>query len=65
MRTSLNIFEDNETRTKPINKGRCPTMRHVSRTHRLDLDWLYDGTDLDPMIQIKYVNTTQQLSDIF
>ena len=39
-------------------------MRHVSRTHRVDLDRLYDRMNLDPMTQIKYVNTTQQLADI-
>ena len=25
-----------------------PTMRHVSRTHRVALDWLFDMTNLDP-----------------
>ena len=39
-------------------------MRHTSRTHRVDLDWQYDHNNLDPMIQIKYVNTTQELADI-
>ena len=32
-------------------------MRHVTRTHRIDLDWLHDWINLDPMLQIKYVNT--------
>ena len=41
-----------------------PTMRRVSRTHRVDLDRLYDCINLDPEIPIKYVNTTQQLTDI-
>ena len=39
-------------------------MRNVSRTHRVDLDWLCDRIDLDPMMQVKCVNTTQQLADI-
>ena len=39
-------------------------MRHTSRTHRVDLDWQYDRNNLDPMIQIKCVNTTQELADI-
>ena len=29
-------------------KERSPTMRHVSRTHRVALDWLLDRTNLDP-----------------
>ena len=28
--------------SKMIIKGRSPTMRHVSRTHRVALDWLFD-----------------------
>ena len=28
-------------------------MRHVSRTHRVALDWLFDRINLDPKIQIK------------
>ena len=28
-------------------------MRHVSRTHRVTLDWLFDRISLDPKIQIK------------
>ena len=39
-------------------------MRHVSRTHRVALDWLLDRINLDPKIQIKYSDTTNQLADI-
>ena len=38
----LYVFEDNEVVIKMIIKGRSPTMRHVSRTHRVALDWLFD-----------------------
>ena len=38
----LYVFEDSEAVTKMIIKGRSPTMRHVSRTHRSALDWLFD-----------------------
>ena len=38
----LYVFEDNEALIKMIIKGRRPTMRHVSRTHRVALDWLFD-----------------------
>ena len=50
----LYVFEDNEAVIKMIIKGRSPTMRHVSRTHRVALDWLFDRINLDPKIQIKY-----------
>ena len=49
----LCIFEDIEAVIKKITKGRSPTMRHVSRTHRVALDWLFDRTNLDPKIQVK------------
>ena len=39
-------------------------MRHVSRTHRVALDWLFDRINLDPKIQIKYIDTKHQLADI-
>ena len=39
-------------------------MRHVSRTHRVALDWLFDKINLDPQIQIKYVDTKHQLADM-
>ena len=39
-------------------------MRHVSRTHRVALDWLFDRINLDPKIQIKYIDTKNQHADI-
>ena len=63
-RTSLHIFGDHETAIKQIQKGRSPTTRHVSRADRVDLGRLYDRINLGPMVQIKYVNSTQQLADI-
>ena len=60
----LYVFEDNEAVIKMIIKGRSPTMRHVSRTHRVAPDWLFDRINLDPKIQIKYIDTKNQLADI-
>ena len=60
----LFVFEDNEAVIKMIIEGRSPTMRHVSRTHRVALDWLFDRINLDSKIQIKYIDTKIQLADI-
>ena len=60
----LYVFEDNEAVVKMIIKGRSLTMRHVSRTHRVALDWLFDRINLDSKIQIKYIDTKNQLADI-
>ena len=58
------VFEDNEAVIKMIIKGRSPTMRHVFRTHRVAIDWLFDRINLHPKIQIKYIDTKNQLADI-
>ena len=60
----LYVFEDNEAVIKMIIKGRSQIMRHVPRTHRVALDWLFDRTSLDPKIQIKYIDTKDRLADI-
>ena len=39
-------------------------MRHVSRTHRVASDWLFDRINLDPKTQIKHVDTRKKLADM-
>ena len=58
------MFEDNETVIRIMTKGRSLAMRHVSRTHRVALDWLFDRINLDPKIQIKCIDTKNQLADM-
>ena len=60
----LYVFEDNAAVIEMIIKGRSPTMRHVSRTDRVSLDWLFDRINLDPKIQIRYIDTKHQIADI-
>ena len=43
---SLFVFEDNDAVIKMIMNGPSPTLRHVSRTHRVNLDWLFDSISL-------------------
>ena len=40
-------------------------MRHVARTHLIDVDWLWERTREDPGEFIKYVGTKEQIADIF
>ena len=62
---SCTFLEDNEAAINVIFKGRNPTMRHVSRTHKVALDWLFDRIKCNKhKIQIKYVDTKDQLADI-
>ena len=60
----LYVFEDNEAVIKTIKKGRNPKMRHVSRTHRVALDRFFDRINLDSRIQIKHIDTKNQLAYI-
>ena len=59
------IFEDNEAVIKMIIKGRIPTMRHVSRTHRVALDWLYSIESIwTPKSKSNTLTPRIQLADI-
>ena len=39
-------------------------MRHVTRTMRIDIDWLFERIKTDKGIFLKYVNTKEQLADV-
>ena len=60
----LTIMEDNEAVIKMTRKGRSPALRHVARTHRVNLDWLFERLNHDQSLAMRYVRTTQQLADI-
>jgi hypothetical protein len=61
----LVVLEDNDAVIKMIMKGRTNRMRHVPRTHRIDLDWLFDVMREDSGLKLKYINTKDQVADIF
>ena len=61
----LYVFEDNEAVIKMIMKRQKSNNENMfPRTHRVALDWLLDRINLDPKIQIKYIDTKSQLADI-
>ena len=39
-------------------------MRHVSKTHRVSLDWLFNRIHFDHKIQIRFIDTKHQMADI-
>ena len=55
----LIVLEDNEGVIKMLYKGRSRNMRHVTRTMRIDIDWLFERLKTDKGIFLKYVNTNQ------
>ena len=63
-RVQQSVFEDDEAVVKMIFKGRSSHMRHVARTHRVGLDWLFERDNWDSNISIRHVNTKGQIADI-
>ena len=61
----LYVFEDNEAVIKMIIKGRRPTMRHVSRIHRVAFHGFFDRVNLDTKIQTKYIDTKKTNSQTY
>ena len=57
-------FEDTKAVINVIMKGRSPTMRHVSGTHRVALDWLFDRINFRHKIQVRNIDTKHQLADM-
>ena len=54
------LFENNEAVIRMIIKDRSPNLRQVSRTHRVDLDWLFGIVTLDRSMSIRHVRTAEQ-----
>ena len=61
----LVILEDNQAVIKMCIKGRSPSMRCVGRTHRVNLDWLWERVRRDPGIWIKYCESKSQITNMF
>lgn len=64
MKMNLTICEDNKVTITRVLKGRITPMRHVSRTHRVNLPCLYDVVQNGGHISIKHINTKQQSASI-
>ena len=45
-------------------KRRSPALRHVVRTHRVDLNWLFELIEGDPSILIRHVKTLDQMAAV-
>ena len=61
--TRLIIAEDNEAVIKLVKKARSMALHHLPRTHRIDLNWLFEVC-AHPRVMMKYVNTKQQCADL-
>ena len=56
--------EDNNIAITTMNNGFSPTMRHLGRTHRVSLRWLYEVCQ-SPHVKLRRCDTKDQAADIF
>ena len=60
----LEVLEDNEATIKIVRKGYSAKLRHISRTHRVNLASVKEIFE-NPRMILNYVGTLEQASDIF
>ena len=60
----LRFQEDNQSCCRIIASGLNPTMRHIARTHRIDIAWLHE-VYLSKQILMSYCPSDRQAADIF
>ena len=61
----LNIMEDNQATLHICARGRTMELRHLARTHRVNLSFLYGIALHSPYIYLQYTKTSNQAADIF
>ena len=62
----LVIHEDNQATILVVKKGYSPKLRHISRTHKVNLGCISEQLAPSSGISIQYVDTNQQAAaDIF
>ncbi len=63
-RAVLCVREDNDAMIKVLSTGRNPTMRYLSRTHGIQIRWLFEVSS-GPYVLLLYTKSEQQAADIF
>ena len=58
------FLKTTEAVIRMIASGRSPSLRHVARAHRANLDWLFERSNLDSATPAHYVRTNEHLADI-
>ena len=61
---SLKIHEDNQATILVVRKGFSPKLRHISRTHKVNLGSLSEVI-AENNVDLEYVDTNEQAADIF
>jgi hypothetical protein len=58
------FFEDNQATIRMLESGKNPTLRHLPRTHKVDLAWLFQEFKKSTY-DLKYCTSEEQAADIF
>ena len=61
----LHCLQDNEATIKVVHNGFSAKMRHILRTHKVDLGSLGEQFEPGKNIYLEYVNTKEQAADVF
>ena len=61
----LEVLEDNQATIIIAKAGWSPKMRHVVRSHKVDLGSLGEEFEEGSGVTLQYVDTTEQSADIF
>ncbi len=60
----LTFEEDNQAAIRIIETGKSDALRHMGRTHKVDLAWLHE-TMKGGNFHLRYCDTAEQAADIF
>ena len=61
---TLCVLEDNQATILVVRKGYSPKLRHITRTHKIDLSGLSEVFQ-DDSAELEYCKTDDQAADIF
>ena len=61
---TIKFYEDNQATIRMLESGKNPTLRHLGRTHKVDLAWLFEAFKGE-RYDLRYCTTEEQAADIF
>ena len=61
---TLRVLEDNQATILVVRKGYSPKLRHITRTHKINLSALSEDIQDDPA-ELEYCKADDQAADIF
>ena len=62
---TLKVLEDNQATILVVRKGYSPKLRHITRTHKVNLSGLSEVFRDEDSAELEYCQTDNQAADIF